>query len=176
MVNRDVNVREGHPYRDINGFVDAQRTKAELDGIFQFDQNNLEREDVEVNHRRNSASVDKTRSMTDAEFETYKNRASESDALTFSGSRKEWVVQPAELDSPDPLRTHTNRSRETMENDKNRKARVTTDPETYASDPEAYDFPFLDTPPQFEEDFVPSFVSEGSFLERQAGEDDLFTF
>lgn len=174
MVNRDVNVPEGHPYRDINGFVDAQRTKAELDDIFQFDQNNLEREDVEVNHRSGSASVDKTRSMTDDEFETYKNRAKQSEALTFNGSRKEWVVQPAELDSPDPLKVHTDRPRETMETDKNRKARVTTDVETYASDPEAYDFPFLDTPSQFEDE-VPNF-DEAGFLERQAGDDGVFRF
>jgi len=162
------------PYREIDGFVTAQRTRAELDSIFEFSETNLERKDIEVNRTRNGAVVDKTKSLTDEEFDTYRERASRSEKLQFSGQRKNYRVKPAALDTPSPLKVHTSRDRDTMNTDSERKARVTTDPEQYARAPESYDFPFLDTPDSFEE--VASDVDPGGWLSRKAGADDLFRF
>lgn len=175
MVKRKVDTPESEPYHDIGGLVQQKRTQAALVDIFEFSENNLEREDVEVGRKRRTAFVDKTGSMTDEEFDTYTEKARESDALEFSGQSKHWVAQPAEIDAPRPLVVHNDRPESVQETDKNRKARVTTDVETYASDPEAYDYPYLDTPPEFEAEFEEAVFPENE-IDRAAGDDDLFTF
>lgn len=64
---------------------------------------------------------------------------------------------------PDPRRVHESRSDYAQKQDLARDARITTDPDQYASDPNSYDFPGIDTGPTFrdvEDDF-----DEESFLD-----------
>lgn len=64
---------------------------------------------------------------------------------------------------PDPRRVHESRSEYAQKQDKARDAKLTTDPDKYASDPNSLDFPGVDTGPEFrdaQEDF-----NEESFLD-----------
>jgi len=165
---------EDSPFRRITGLVTQERTRAQLDDIFEFDETTLERDDVEVNQFKSSATVEKTSFLDDEEFETFRRRASESDVLKFSDARRKWVVDPQALTAPEPVTVHNDRPREVMEEDKRRKATVTIDPETYASDPERYDFPFVDTPPEFNDIF--EFPDPTGELELKAGRDKMFRY
>lgn len=57
----------------------------------------------------------------------------------------------SERDVPDPMEVHESRSEYAQRQDEARDARLTTDPEQYAKDPNSYDFPGVDTGPQFRE-------------------------
>lgn len=50
---------------------------------------------------------------------------------------------------PDPRKVHQNRSEYAQAQDEARDARLTTDREKYASNPDSYDFPGVDTGPTF---------------------------
>lgn len=71
------------------------------------------------------------------------------------------IVDPAERrqdDSVDPAAVHAKRSREARIADEAKDARVTTDKEQWASDPSAWDYPGVDTGPQFDETFDSDFL------------------
>jgi len=174
---------EDSPFRRITGLVSQERTRAQLDEIFQFDETNLQRTDVEVEPLRNTATVEKTGFLDDEEFDTFRSKASDAEALNFTKSaeadalglsRRKYVVDPLALETPDPVTVHNDRPRDVMETDKRRKATVTIDPEQYASDPERYDYPFVDTPPEFNDIFA--FPDPTGELEMKAGRDKTFTY
>jgi len=174
---------EDSPFRRITGLVSQERTRAQLDEIFQFDETNLQRTDVEVEPLRNTATVEKTGFLDDEEFDTFRSKASDAEALNFTKSaeadalglsRRKYVVDPLALETPDPVTVHNDRPRDVMETDKRRKATVTIDPEQYASDPERYDYPFVDTPPEFNDIFA--FPDPTGELETKAGRDKTFTY
>lgn len=139
---------------EFGAFVGEQRGESVKSRIFDFDSNNLEREDIKTKGRSNGSAVfTKTDSMTDDEFETYKSEAKES-GLNFDGGERGWGASKSTLDdlgAPNPARVAQERSDDALENDRNRRAQLTTDVETYASDPNRYDFPGIDTPDEYHE-------------------------
>lgn len=58
-----------------------------------------------------------------------------------------------QTDTPNPMEVHESRSKYAQRQDEARDARLTTDPEKYASDPNSYDFAGVDTGPKFSEEF-----------------------
>jgi hypothetical protein len=64
---------------------------------------------------------------------------------------------------PDPRRVHESRSEYAQKQDLARDARITTDPDQYASDSNSYDFPGIDTGPTFRD--VQDDFDEESFLD-----------
>jgi hypothetical protein len=66
-------------------------------------------------------------------------------------------------DTPDPRRVHESRSEYAQKQDLARDARITTDPDQYASRSNSYDFPGIDTGPTFRD--VQDDFDEESFLD-----------
>jgi len=65
---------------------------------------------------------------------------------------------------PDPRVVHSDRSEYAQAQDVARDAEITTDPEEYATDPNSFDFPGVDTGPTFREAQEEEFDTE-AFLE-----------
>lgn len=83
----------------------------------------------------------------------------ESDVFVLPGAKTTTTS-----DAPDPREVHQDRSVYAQRQDSARDARITTDPETYASDPNSYDFPGVDTGPTFRRE-QPDFDT-ASFLDK----------
>jgi len=99
-------------------------------------------------------TVEPTENLTDDEFEAFTQARQESPFLTFNKYEKRNEVRESEVPDedqpPDPREVHESRSEYAQEQDENRDARVTTNPRKYANDPDSWDFPGVDTGPEFE--------------------------
>lgn len=67
--------------------------------------------------------------------------------------------------TPDPFEIHESRSEYAQKQDEARDARITTDVEKWANDPDSWDFPGVDTGPTFRREQGEDFDTE-SFLDR----------
>jgi len=172
MVDRS-RIPTDHPLKRILPKVDAQRTKKELPNIFNFESSPLERDDVDVQTGPRGVHVEPDGYLDDNEFSAFTDAAKESDALRYDSMDQSNFVVQSELETADPWAVHSERERETAIADTNRKATVTTDPELYATDPERYDYPFVDTPQEFRDEFESASFSR---FEREAGADDIFRY
>lgn len=174
MVNLRGKVPDDHPLRRTYRQTDVRRTRAELDSIFDFGDNNLERDDVKVTAGpKGAATVEPDGRLDEDEFETFTKKAKSTNKLRWDPMAKENFSWGNKLDTPKPLEVHASRDDETIRNDIQRKARVTLDPEQYAEAPGEYDYPFVDTPSGFRDKFGDKTRPMKKF-ERMAGEDDVF--
>jgi len=177
MVDRS-RIPNDHPLKSILTDVDVKRTKNELDDIFEFDSGPLEREDVDVSRGPRGVQVEPNGFLEGEEFDAFTDAAKDSGKLRFDQMDNSNFVVESELQTPDPWDVHSERDRDTAIADSNRKAKVTTDPVKYANDPERYDFPFVDTPQEFRDEFEDSsFATRGfNMFEKRAGPDDIFDY
>lgn len=168
-------VPRDHPLQKTFTPTDVKRTKEAVDDIFDFGGSPLERDDIEVNNpgSTGAAKVEPAGFLADEEFESFTEQAKESEVLGWNPMTKTNYAKENQLPSESPFEAHTDRSTEAAQQDTRRKARVTTDPLLYASDPDSYDYPFLDTPTEFKEEFGDESWRE---LEERAGPDDIFTW
>jgi len=157
--------------RSYESFVDEKRAEAAKDDIFEFGSNNLEREDVRV--KDDTPHYEKTKSMSDEEFETYKSQAKDA-GLQWTGSS--WAANDKIFDQfgvADPVEVNRDRPKENLQNDQNRRATLTTDVDKYASNPDEYDFPLLDTPDEYN-DNITTFGMSSDFELTGEDADPLF--
>jgi hypothetical protein len=167
-------VPDEHPVSRTFSKTDVKRTRADLSSIFNFGQNSLERDDVKVTDGpKGAATVKPNGRLDEREFETFTEKAKSSDKLGWDPMAKQNFARGAKLDTNPPLEVHGSRDDETIQNDIQRKARVTTDPEKYAESPSRYDYPFVDTPSGFKDEFGDESFPMRKF-EQMAGEDDVF--
>jgi len=169
-------VPDDHPLTNIFRDVDVERTEEDIDDIFDFSENELERDDIDVSAGSvGAATVEPDGFLDDDEFETFTEKAKESDKLGFNKMSKDNFAKSDELSTPKPINTHLDRDQDTVVADVQRKATVTTDPAKYANNPERFDFPFVDTPKEFRDEFEDTRRPFDKF-ESMAGEDDIFTY
>jgi hypothetical protein len=162
-----------HPLGKSKKQIDVKRTRGELDSIFNFGESELERDDVEVDiGGTHGVTVDTASYLDDDEFEAYTESARESDKLGYNQMNKSNYPRRNKLDTPAPFDVHQDRSKEAAQQDTRREATVTTDPETYASDPTRYDFPFVDTTAEFKQEYANE-LNPFQAVEEDAGPDDL---
>jgi hypothetical protein len=172
MPNRRKKVPRDHPLFGTFDDTDVKRVNEDLDDIFDFGSNELERDNVKVHRgRKGAATVEPDGYLDDEEFETFTEKAKSSDKLGWDPMAKENFAKSNKLSTPKPIDVHLSRDRDAAQADINRKAKVTTDPAKYANDPTRYDYPFLDTPKEFREEYGDKSFDE---LESKAGPDDIF--
>lgn len=139
----------------VGALIEHSRVEAEKDRVFDFGTSSLEESDVEVTKKPSGHGYEKSSQMTDDEFEVYQSTLSNNDAFTYRQNEEFWgISDPAELSSPDPRKVNSGRSSSEIQADRNRKARVTTDVDKWASDPDSYDYPFVDTPTEFTDEYT----------------------
>jgi hypothetical protein len=153
---------------EVTGLIGTNRLEAAKDDVFEFENSPLESSDVKVANRASGKGFETAGSLDDDEFEAFRSTLSGSDAFSFQRNESFWRADMTALDAPDPAETVEDRSPEAVEADRARKARVTTDVDLYASDPAAYDYPFVDTPPEFTEEF-----SESGLVGRHVNHDEI---
>lgn len=137
----------------LGGEIDRFRTEAELDEVFDFS-GSLGREDVEVTNRKGTPVVKTSGFLDDDAFGSFTEQAKDAPELGWNPTTKDNPVRTDRLSTPHPQEVHESRSEYAQKQDEARKARTTFDPGTYASDPNSFDYPFVDTPPAFEEEFT----------------------
>lgn len=175
MDNIRQRIPEDHPVNTIFRDTDKRRAEAEIDDIFDFS-GQLSRDDVSVSHGGKGAAVIEPEGyLDDPVFESFTEQAKESEKLGWDPMGKENYVKPSTLRTPKPLDVHTDRSEEAINQDIQRKAPVTTDPQKYAENPDEYDYPFVDTPSEFKDEFGDK-INPFNRFERMAGEDDVFRY
>lgn len=103
--------------------------------------------------KHTGSGVQPSRSLSDSEYDSFQTALTSEPGFSQTGSRRFRANNPDKLDAPDPFEVTQQRSATAVERDRQRQARVTTDVETYASDPNSYDFPFVDTPPEFNKQY-----------------------
>lgn len=164
----------------VKGIIDTARIQSSVDDVFDFSTSELEPDDVEVTERPGGKGVQQSDSITDSESEIFREKASESDAFSFQRRQEYWRADVSELPAPDPRDVTQRRSADELAQDRDEKARVTTDVDRYAADPNSFDFPFVDTPPEFNDEFSRSTLGgtriEGESVFEESGDDDIFTF
>lgn len=164
-----------HPLRRSGPEIDRKRTQNELDDIFGFSQNNLERDDVQVKRGGSHAvKVEPSGSLDDEEFDTFTERAKNSQKLGWNPADKSNYPRTNQFDTPSPFEAHQDRSTYAAKQDVKREATVTTDPEKYANNPDRYDFPFVDTTQDFKQRFGDK-ANPFKAVEEAAGDDDLLS-
>lgn len=149
---------------DVKGLIETDRIEAELDNVFGFDSSIMERSDVKVANKPGGKGVEKTGSMDDDEFEYYTEQLNKTDKFEFNSNNEYWRANIDRLDAPNPADVAKSRSQESIDEDRDKKARVTTDVEKYASDPNSYDYPFVDTPSEFNDEFRTSTLGGSRLL------------
>jgi len=166
---------------DVEGLINADRVEQEAESLFDFSGGVLDRDDVDVvRGGRYGKGVKKKSNLTDEKFSVFSNTLSESGSFEFNSAAGFWLADKSELDAPDPRQVTQSRDPDAVRQDRQRKARVTTDVGKYASDPDSYDYPFIDTPPEFKDEFTSETltgerVRDESILDA-AGRDDQFTY
>lgn len=104
--------------------------------------------------RGKTTAIEPARNLSDDEFDTFTEARRESPVVRFDGNKRANVVKSRAVDDadlpPDPREVHEGRSETAQRQDESRDARVTVDAEQYASDPDSFDFPGVDTGPGFE--------------------------
>jgi hypothetical protein len=104
--------------------------------------------------RGKTTAIEPNRNLSDDEFDTFTEARRESPVLRFDGNKRANVVKSRAVDDadlpPDPREVHEARSEAAQQQDESLDARVTVDPAQYASDPDSFDFPGVDTGPGFE--------------------------
>lgn len=162
------------------GIIETARIQSSKDDIFDFNSSPLEPNDVNTVDRPGGKGFEADANITDNEFEEFRATMSDSDAFSFQRSQEYWRADPDELPAPDPRDINQQRSTDAVAQDRQQKARVTTDVDRWASDPNSFDFPFVDTPPEFNDEFSRSTLSgtriEGPSIFDEAGDDRLFEF
>lgn len=135
----------------------------------------LDADDVMVT----GAGVEPAGNLSNDEFEAFREAFSSEPGFSPRGSRRFVVNDADQLDAPDPREVIKKRSAEAVEQDRQQQARVTYDVDTYASDPNSYDFPFVDTPTEFNQSFknenslIPGNIDKDAV---QRARDDEFDF
>lgn len=169
------NVPQDHPLKRSFTEIDQRRVEKEIDDIFAIDESPLEEDDIEIGSSgSHGVSIEPSGYLGDEKFEAFTEQARESEALGYNRMDKtNYLKRDEALDTPRPFAVHTDRSTEAAQQDTRRKARVTTDPEKYASDPDSYDYPFVDTPSEFKDKYD---STNWNKFERMAGEDDVFEY
>ena len=173
------------------GFIDDDRTESgakgviksamiqsSKDDIFDFQNSPLEPNDVETVDKPGGKGFETAGHLEEDEFEAFRSTLNQSDAFTFQRNQEYWRADVDELPAPDPREVVKQREPTEVAQDRELKARVTTDVDKYASDPGSFDFPFVDTPPEFNDEFSRSTLAgthiEGKSIFKEAGEDRLF--
>lgn len=172
MGNGRKRVPKDHPFHDTFAATDKRRTEKELDDIFDFGTNNLEREDVTVSSGKGGGKVEPSGRLSDDEFETFTEKAKASDTLGWDPMDKSNYAKTNELETQTPAGAHFGRSAEAAKQDTRREAPVTTDPEKYANNPDEYDYPFLDTTKEFREKYGDK-PNAFERIDEKAGADDV---
>lgn len=145
-------------------FINERRVSSLVDETFE---GTGIRDELEVKADGSKVTVDPDGYLEDDEFQTFRDNVSEIANFRGTSSGGKNVVIPSRVEDelpPDPMEVHESRSEYAQKQDEARKARLTNDPELYASDPNSYDFPGVDVP----ED------SEGSSSTTASGFRDLF--
>lgn len=107
----------------------------------------------------------KTRGVIDLELEAENpNKRKLSKSISLGQLDQRMTRGSVTPGVPDPRRVHEDRSEYAQKQDEARDAKLTTDPEEYATDPNSLDFPGVDTGPMFRQK-EGEFDSE-SFLDR----------
>jgi len=133
----------------VGGFIESKR------GEFFAKMEIRETDDIQITDVENTGlEIEPARSLSDSEFSAFETAMSDLPGFSRVGSREFAVAQPDELGAPDPREVNQNRSKRAIEQDRNRQAEVTTDPYKYASDPDSYDYPFVDTPESWNEEHI----------------------
>lgn len=134
---------------EISLFTSKRRVESELDDIFDFGGSPLERDDIQTDSRGADVTVEPSGSLTDDEFDSFRKQTNQSRKVDFNGQNN--IVDLSELDTPKPSAVHERRSEDAKKMDSRREAQLTTDPQTYASNPGRFDYPFVDTAPSQDE-------------------------
>lgn len=144
------------------------------------------RGNLRVDATGREASVEPAGYVDDDTFNSFRDAVSNNRAISYRGGSND--VYPSRVDEdsgpPNPFDVHESRSEYAQSQDEARDARITTSPRQYASDPDSYDFPGVDTGPRFENTFGSdpssrSFekIQETASGERESGSlGDLFNF
>jgi len=128
------------------------------------------------------ASVETDGYVDDETFDRFRDAKRETGAVSGNSQNRVFESRIDESNAPpDPREVHGSRSEYAQAQDEARNAQITTSPSQYASDPDSYDFPGVDTGPRFRNTFGddPSSrslgkVQETAFGERDSGLSDLF--
>jgi len=105
---------------------------------------------------------EKVESGGEPAVKTGKRKFTKSQLDTFLQATREPKSKSSERD---PMQIHESRTDYAQKQDEARDARLTTDVEKWASDPNSWDFPGVDTGPQFREEQSEDFDTD-SFLDR----------
>jgi len=142
--------------------------------------------DLRVDATGRQASVEPDGLVDDDTFESFRGAVRNNSAISYRGGSNDVISSRVDDDSgpPNPYDVHESRSEYAQSQDEARDARITTSPRQYASDPDSYDFPGVDTGPRFENTFGsdPSSnslekVQETASGDRESGAlGDLFNF
>jgi len=174
MENFRDQIPESHPLTRTYRQTDYRRAQEDIDEIFTFENDPLDRDDIRVTPGSiGAATVEPDGFLDDEEFESFTEQAKESDALGWNPADQSNYVNESELSTPAPVNVHGNRSERAVQEDIQKKARVTTDPVKYANNPDHYDYPFVDTPAGFRDEFENESFAE---MDQRAGEDNIFTW
>ncbi len=141
--------------------------------------------ELRVDATGRQASVDPDGYVDDDTFDAFRDAVSDNRAISYSGSSNTIIESRVDEENkvPNPHEVHENRSEYAQAQDEARDARITTDPEQYASDPDSFDFPGVDTGPRFESTFGSDPTARDlkktqktAWGERDSGLSDLFDF
>lgn len=171
------NIPKDSPYQAVISFTDQKRAEKEAESIFNFGNTPLEKGDVKVTSPKSkgAAKVEPSGFLGDEKFGAFTDQAKQSDKLGYNPMSKTNYVKESELESERPFQAHQSRSRDAIEQDLDRKAPVTTDPTLYAENPGKFDYPYLDTPPEFKEEYPVASTSIQE-LDRKAGDDEILNW
>lgn len=170
-----------HPFREDRDFkklIGERRGEAAKDDVFSFENSPLEPNDVDVSSNASgSALFSASGNLTDDEFESFKTQAKD-EGFTFRGGKKAWEATDDDLDkfAPNPIDVHESRGQSTKRTDSQRRATITTDVETYATAPERYDYPGVDTPAEAEEKLIEESVPSPIFELNSRSDSELDDF
>jgi len=104
-------------------------------------------DDVQVGVEGKRPFVEKTRSLSDSEFDTFRDTVRGFTTFVRGPGPNRNEVKPDTLDEvPDPREVHESRSEFAQQTDEQLSAPLTNDPEQYARNPDEYDWPGVDTP------------------------------
>jgi len=144
------------------------------------------RGELRVDATGRNASVEPDGFVDDETFDAFRGAVNNNPGITFRGGSNDVIPSQIEGNNgpPNPQDVHESRSKYAQRQDESRDARITTSPTTYASDPNSFDFPGVDTGPRFESTFGSDptrgsleKVQESAQGNRKSGSlDDLFNF
>ncbi len=163
----------------VRGMMHSDRLESEKDKLWDFDDSPLEENDVNQTSGRYGQGFKKSGNLDDEEFDAFKDPLSDSQAFEYRSGGNLWSAEENsdELQTPNPSKVSNSRSKEAIRQDRRKKAPVTTDPEKYASNPDRYDYPFVDTPPEFTEKYADQVFSSWDVktdkIDKDAGKDDV---